>query len=211
MHEVEIKARLESPERTERLLAAVADFSFRCIKTDRYWSIGKKTIRTRLERIGGTETVLITHKLKRYSGAIETNRELEFELPAAALPVFTAMLEGCGFICTAEKQKDTKVFIPHADIFAAGLLDGAERISAELSVIEPIGSFLEIEILYPDANANADTDTASGERHLRNARLIFDTLLAAVEVPQDAIEPRPYNELLAHERRAEAGPSFMTL
>ena len=209
MHEVEIKARLESPERTERLLAAVADFSFRCIKTDRYWSIGKKTIRTRLERIGDTETVLITHKLKRYSGAIETNRELEFELPAAALPVFTAMLEGCGFICTAEKQKDTKVFIPHADIFAAGLLDGAERISAELSVIEPIGSFLEIEILYPDANA--DTDTASGERHLRNARLIFDTLLAAVEVPQDAIEPRPYNELLAHERRAETGHSFMTL
>ena len=209
MHEVEIKARLESPERTERLLAAVADFSFRCIKTDRYWSIGKKTIRTRLERIGDTETVLITHKLKRYSGAIETNRELEFELPAAALPVFTAMLEGCGFICTAEKQKDTKVFIPHADIFAAGLLDGAERVSAELSVIEPIGSFLEIEILYPDANA--DTDTASGERHLRNARLIFDTLLAAVEVPQDAIEPRPYNELLAHERRAEAGYSFMTL
>lgn len=209
MHEVEIKARLESPERTERLLAAVADFSFRCIKTDRYWSIGKKTIRTRLERIGDTETVLITHKLKRYSGAIETNRELEFELPAATLPVFTAMLEGCGFICTAEKQKDTKVFIPHADIFAAGLLDGAERISAELSVIEPIGSFLEIEILYPDANA--DTDTASGERHLRNARLIFDTLLAAVEVPQDAIEPRPYNELLAHERRAEAGHSFMTL
>lgn len=209
MHEVEIKARLESPERTERLLSAVADFSFRCIKTDRYWSIGKKTIRTRLERIGDTETVLITHKLKRYSGAIETNRELEFELPAAALPVFTAMLEGCGFICTAEKQKDTKVFIPHADIFAAGLLDGAERISAELSVIEPIGSFLEIEILYPDANA--DTDTASGERHLRNARLIFDTLLAAVEVPQDAIEPRPYNELLAHERRAEAGHSFMTL
>lgn len=202
MYEVEIKAHLVSPEQIEQRLSALADFSFHCIKTDRYWSIGKKTIRTRLEQIGSKETVLITHKLKRYIGAIETNHELEFELPTATFPIFTAMLEGCGFICTAEKQKDTKVFIPHTTLFAAGILDGAKHISAEISTIAPLGSFLEIEILYADIGA----DTAAGEHNLHNARLIFDTLFTALDIPREAIEPRPYNELLAHERRTMNTP-----
>ena len=199
MYEVEIKAHLASPEQIEQRLSALADFSFRCIKTDQYWSIGKKTIRTRIEQNGSKETVLITHKLKQYAGAIETNRELEFELPATALPSFTAMLESCGFICTANKQKDTKVFIPHTTLFAAEILYGAKHISAELSVIEPIGSFLEIEILYADVG----DDTAAGEHNLRNARLIFDTIFTALDIPREAIEARPYNELLAHERRTQ--------
>ena len=53
--------------------------------------------------------------------------------------------------------------------------------------------FLEIEVLYPDEGS----DTAAYERHIRNAQVIFDTLLTALEIPQSAIEVRPYNELLA--------------
>ena len=45
MHEIELKAHLEHPEKTEALLSRIADFSFRCIKTDLYWALGEKTVR----------------------------------------------------------------------------------------------------------------------------------------------------------------------
>ena len=192
MHEIELKAHLEHPKKTEALLSRIADFSLRCTKTDRYWTLGEKTVRVRRELIGTKETVFITHKQKTYTDTIETNRELEFELAAAAVPVFTEMLESLGMICTAEKQKDTKVFVPHSSLFPADILEDTYSISAELSFIHPIGHFLEIEVLYSDEGS----DTAASERHIRNAKVIFDTLLAALEVPQSAIEIRPYNELL---------------
>lgn len=192
MHEIELKAHLEHPEKTEALLSRIADFSFRCIKTDLYWALGEKTVRVRRELIADKETVWVTHKQKHYVDMIETNRELEFELSAAAVPVFVEMLESLGMIFTIEKQKDTKVFIPHSSLFPADILEDACSLSAELSTIQPIGYFLEIEVLYPDENS----DTAASERHIRNARVIFDTLLAALEIPQSAIEVRPYDELL---------------
>ena len=193
MHEIELKAHLEHPDKTEALLSRIADFSLRCTKTDRYWSLGEKTVRVRRELIGDKETVFVTHKQKTYTGTIETNRELEFELAAASVPVFTEMLESLGMTCTAEKQKETKVFVPHSSLFSADILEGTRSVSAELSFIHPIGYFLEIEVLYPDEGS----DTAAYERHIRNAQVIFDTLLTALEIPQSAIEVRPYNELLA--------------
>ena len=193
MHEIELKAHLEHPEKTEVLLSRIADFSFRCIKTDRYWALGEKTIRVRHELIADKETIWVTHKQKQYAGTIETNRELEFELASASVPVFTEMLESLGMRRTTEKQKDTKVFIPHSSLFSADILEDARSVSAELSAIHPLGYFLEIEVLYSDENS----DTAASERHIRNARVIFDTLLTALEIPQSAIEVRPYSELLA--------------
>lgn len=193
MHEIELKAHLEHPQKTEALLSRIADFSLRCTKTDRYWTLGEKTIRIRRELIGDKETVFITHKQKHYTDTIETNRELEFELAAVSVPVFTEMLKSLGMTCTAEKQKETKVFVPYTDLFPAGILEGTCSVSVELSTIHQIGHFLEIEVLSPDEGS----DTAAYEQHIRNAQVIFDTLLTALEIPQSAIEVRPYNELLA--------------
>jgi len=198
MHEIELKAHLDAPEQTERLLSLFADFSFRCIKKDRYWTLGEKSIRIRQELTDDQEKFLITHKLKNRTGAIEINRELEFELATSAVPAFTAMLESFGFIRTAEKRKDTKVFMPHPALFKADTLCGRESVSVELSVIEPIGAFLEIEVLYADEGAAPDDE-------LRNAQSVFDTLLTVLEIPQSAIEPRPYNELLAGCRKPFTG------
>ena len=193
MHEIELKAHLEHPKKTEALLSRIADFSLRCTKTDRYWTLGEKTIRIRRELIGDKETVFITHKQKHYTDTIETNRELEFELAAVSVPVFTEMLKSLGMTCTAEKQKETKVFVPYTDLFPAGILEGTCSVSVELSTIPPIGHFLELEVLSPDEGS----DTAAYEQHIRNAQVSFDTLLTALEIPQSAIEVRPYNELLA--------------
>ena len=192
MHEIELKAHLMHPEKTEALLSRIADFSFRCIKTDRYWTLGKKTVRVRRELIADKEMVFVTHKQKHYTGTIETNRELEFELAAASVPVFTEMIESLGMILTVEKRKDTKIFTPHSSLFSTDILKDTRSVSAELSFIHPIGHFLEIEVLYPDEGS----DTAASERHIRNAQIIFDTLLTALEIPQSAIEIRPYSELL---------------
>ena len=191
MHEIELKAHLEQPEKAETLLSRIADFSLHCVKADRYWTLGEKTIRVRHERIANKETVFVTHKQKHYAGTIETNCELEFELAATSVPVFIAMLESLGMMCTTEKQKDTKIFTPHTDLFSAETLEDAHSISVELSLINPIGHFLEIEVLYPDEDSDA-----AAERHIHNARIIFDTLLVALEIPQSAIEVRPYSELL---------------
>ncbi|AIW90086.1 MULTISPECIES: adenylate cyclase [unclassified Treponema] len=193
MHEIELKAHLEHPEKTEALLSRIADFSLRCTKTDRYWTLGEKTVRVRRELIRDKETVFVTHKQKHYTDTIETNRELEFELAAVSVPVFTEMLESLGMTCTTKKQKETKVFVPHSNLFSADILEDTRSVSAELSFIHPIGYFLEIEVLYPDEGS----DTAAYERHIRNAQIIFDTLLDALAVPQSAIEIRPYDKLLA--------------
>ena len=193
MHEIELKAHLEHPEKIEALLSLIADYSFRCIKVDRYWTLGEKAIRIRHEYRADKETVLVTNKQKAYIGTIETNRELEFELTAASVPVFTEILESLGMICTAEKQKETKVFVPRPDMFPAGILEDTRSVSAELSLVHPIGYFLEIEVLYTDEGS----DTAASERHIRNAQIIFDTLLVALEVPQSAIEIRPYTDLIS--------------
>jgi len=193
MHEIELKAHLEHPEKIEALLSLIADYSFRCIKVDRYWTLGEKAIRIRHEYRADKETVLVTHKQKAYIGTIETNRELEFELTAASVPVFTEILESLGMICTAEKQKETKVFVPRPDMFPAGILEDTRSVSAELSLVHPIGYFLEIEVLYTDEGS----DTAASERHIRNAQIIFDTLLVALGVPQSAIEIRPYTDLIS--------------
>lgn len=191
MHEIELKARLLQPGQTEMRLSRFADFAFHCKKSDQYWRFGGKTLRIRHEHKADGEKVLITHKQKHYTGMLETNNELEFELAPSFVPVFTAMLESIGFIRSAEKQKDTKVFIPHTDLFTAELLTDVQTLSAELSVIHPIGTFLEIEVLYAD-----EEDETQRNVHIRNAQRIFDTLLAVLEIPQSAIETRPYNELL---------------
>ena len=193
MHEIELKAHLEHPEKIEALLSLIADYSFRCVKVDRYWTLGEKAIRIRHEYRADKETVLVTHKQKAYIGTIETNRELEFELTAASVPVFTEMLESLGMICTAEKQKETKVFVPRPDMFPAGILEDTRSVSAELSLVHPIGYFLEIEVLYTDEGS----DTAASERHIRNAQINFDTLLVALGLPQSAIEIRPYTDLIS--------------
>lgn len=192
MHEIEIKTRLDHPEATEQRLLRFADFSSFCVKNDQYWTIGDKTIRIRQETVNKHTAIFITQKIKQFSGALESNQELEFELPAAALPVFTAILENTGFVLTAQKLKKTKRFLPHKQLFEQELTKDIQVFSAEISEIEPLGTFLEIEVLYAEHRQEA-AKTAS---RLRNAHTIIDKVLSLLDIPHSAIEVRPYNELL---------------
>lgn len=192
MHEIEIKAHIPNIHDMEVHVSRIADFARHCVKDDSYWTCGKKTLRLRRECTAGTEKVLVTHKSRQYINGMETNRELECELKAGSLAACTEMLEGLGMRCTSTKHKDTRVFFPHQSMFADGALEGVVSVSIELSHVPPIGDFLEIEVLYPDAGSNSTLL----KKHIGNAQMIFDTLLTALNIPQTAIEVRPYQKLL---------------
>ncbi len=214
MYEIELKAHLASPAETERRLARYADFSSEYLKKDSYWNICGKTLRLREEANSATGDIkiFVTNKMKSYRNEIEVNKELEFELPYHALDVFTEMLGNLGFVCGIKKQKRTKVFLPHPGLFT-NLLHNVQYFSVELSEIPPLGSFLEIELLYPDyvseggmsafgeigVGTRADTGNSLKAHavYLKNAEKILYAMLDILNIPHDAVEPRPYAELLA--------------
>lgn len=192
MHEIEAKAWIEHPEKTERLLRRLTGSPVHCMKIDEYWTIGEKTLRMREETINGKATVLITQKVKTITDTLESNRELECELPVTSAPVFRSILKNTGFIRSAQKEKNTKVFTPFRELFEPALLTDDPHITVELSLIPPLGSFLEIEVLYRDS----DQDIFEERQRLLNAQQIINTVLLVLNVPMEAIETRPYNELL---------------
>ncbi len=192
MHEIEAKAWIENPEKTERLLRRLTGSPVHCMKNDEYWTIGGKTIRIREETIDGKTTVLITQKVKTIAETLENNQELECELPVTSAPVFRAILKNTGFIRTAQKEKNTKIFTPFRDFFEPALLADDPHITVELSFIPPLGSFLEIEVLYQDSVQ----DIFEERQRILNAQQIVNMVLRVLNIPMEAIEARPYNELL---------------
>ncbi len=201
MYEIELKAHVQNPQTVEKRLGQCADFASECVKKDTYWRINGKPLRIREEQQlpSGTSAVYITNKIRTYHNAIEVNKELEFELPEKALADFSAMLENIGFTCFLKKEKHTKVFIPHRKHFDASLLTDMHSFSIELSTVPPLGSFLEIELLYPDDSPSADTQSENNYRTIciNRAEKILHTMLGILNIEDAAIEKRCYAELLA--------------
>lgn len=127
----------------------------------------------------------VTYKRKEVQGGIEVNDEREFKIDDAA--AFEALLVDLDFAPFIEKHKTTKSFY---------LKDGdGTELTIELSLVRDLGWFVEIEIL-------ADSpDAAETER----ARATLLKTLARCGVPESAIEPRYYTEMLADTRERQ-GP-----
>ncbi|MGP1595223.1 MAG: adenylate cyclase [Treponema sp.] len=193
MREIELKAWVKKPEHTFDSILHYADFIYRCTKSDSYWQINGKTLRIREEETPGTQVtpILITQKIKKIDAGIEINKELEFELPAHSLPVFIEILKNTGFKKTVVKEKATSVFRPHTALFAQELLQDMHSVTIELSLVKPIGWFLELEVLYDETKVTMPEETLQ-----RHARALLRRLLDFIGIEQSAIEPRPYSELL---------------
>ncbi|MGP1577022.1 MAG: adenylate cyclase [Treponema sp.] len=193
MREIELKAWVEKPEYTFDRILQYADCVYRCKKSDSYWQINGKTIRIREEENPDKQEcpISVTQKIKKIDDKVEINKELEFELPAAALPVFIEILKNTGFEKTAVKEKTTTVFRPHAGLFSQELLQDIRSVTIELSLVKPIGWFLELEVLYDEGSVSMP------EESLQNhARALLCRLLDYSGIEQSAIEPLPYSELL---------------
>jgi adenylate cyclase class 2 len=128
---------------------------------------------------------VITYKRKEVRLGIEVNDEREFTIDDAA--AFEALLTDLDFAPFIEKHKTTKSFYMKDA--------GGTELTIELSLVRDLGWFVEIEIL-----ANSP-DAAETER----ARATLMRTLGRCGIPESAIEPRYYTEMLAATRECQ-GP-----
>ena len=199
--EIELKAWVDDRQAVERRIGELADLTADFEKEDSYWiplepaggrgAIPVSGVRVRRETVrardGATESfTLVTYKTKEVRGGIEVNDEKEFMLKAApdgtqsgdgggtAVKAFEELLERLGLAPGRHKKK-----------WGRSWKYGG--ITVELSDVERLGCFLELEILTGD----------SGGETVERARKSLLGLLALIGIKEDRIETRYYNEMLA--------------
>jgi adenylate cyclase class 2 len=199
-YEIELKARVEQCEELSARLSMVSQFEFEYVKEDDYWfptdvfssvgngevnSLPKSGVRIRKEKridAQGDENffVLVTYKTKEIRDGIEINNENEFTLAAApgasietAIANFEELL-GKLYLQRGYSKKKQGASYKH------------ENITVELSLLEHLGWFLELEII---------AETNDGET-LDRARKSLLAFLATTGISEDKIETKYYSELL---------------
>jgi predicted adenylyl cyclase CyaB len=210
MVEIELKARINDPEEVKKRLSGLGTYDCAYEKDDAYWFIretperrGGKSV-PRREAGGGplpslppsglrvrreintaqdggiSKFNLITYKIRKLRAGIEINDEQEFEVSNGE--VFEDLLRRLGLAPGIRKNKRGwawRLDIPPAD--------GPDtEIRAELSEVKPLGWFLELEILAPEKD----------EKIIDRCRERLFLFLEKLEIPREALETRPYTEML---------------
>ncbi|MFO8064651.1 MAG: class IV adenylate cyclase [Spirochaetota bacterium] len=170
MYEVELKAWVSDVEPVRRTLERSCTFQRRFDKRDRYFTApeGAPPQQFRLRRDG--EHLVCTYKQKAVTEGVETNLEREFEVSDEE--AFVGLVERIGCTALVNKHKQGSLYRYHG-------------LNVELSYVEGLGTFLEIEKLVADD----DAERARADREVREAlsRLGGEAL---------HIEARPYTQLL---------------
>ena len=136
---------------------------------------GTRATRLRVRAEAG-ETV-VTYKRKELQGDIEVNDEREFSIGDRA--AFETLITDLGFKPFIKKEKKTKTFSYSAV--------GGTSVGIELSLVEGLGWFVELEILADNPD---EAETA-------RARDILRETLTKCDVDPSAIESRYYTDMLA--------------
>jgi adenylate cyclase class 2 len=184
--EIELKAWVNDYEAVKNRLSKCTEFECQYNKEDVYWfpikadSIFPKSgLRIRTEKIQDIQKkiILVTYKSKEMREKIEVNREHEFTVSGAddnaALEAFEGLLRAFGLAPGHTKKK-------------SGFSFRTGDITAELSLVEKLGWFLELEIIAEDAC----------EETVKNARKKLFALLKTTGVDESNIETRYYSEML---------------
>ena len=183
--EIELKAWADDPEGIRSRLSAAGEHLGSYVKDDEYWKdaagpggreLGSGVRIRRLSAPGEGARAVATFKRKEVRDGIEVNDEREFEVSDA--DAFAELLSRLGLAPWIRKRKTGD----------AWNLDG---ITAELSELAGLGTFVELEILAE----KDDPATVSA------ARSRLTAALAALGVPAERIETRYYTEMLAAARR----------
>ena len=183
--EVEIKAHINEPDRIYTKLCSLFTLKRNFSKKDEYWFQSSKNrtvnfpnsgIRLRTETFDDTrgthsKTFFITWKSKEIQEKTEVNRENELTISDA--DDFRKLLSLLGLEKTREKQKTGHLFVK-------------EDIKAELSDVEGLGFFIEIEIMAENPE----------EDHIKAAKKRLYECLKMLEIDEEAIETRFYSEML---------------
>ncbi|MDR0551075.1 MAG: CYTH domain-containing protein [Spirochaetaceae bacterium] len=187
--EVELKAWVDDVPKTEAALDEFTGYIYAYTKEDVYWRMDGKEVRVRQEcRVSnsGVETsrTLVTFKTKEVRDGIEVNEEHEFCVSAAeasgaanSKTEFEEFLKRTGFVPVLSKIKRGKCRQTNA---------GGYNVLIELSFVEQLGYFLELEIML-------ETESAAAVEAARAALL---NLLERAGIPASRIESRYYSEML---------------
>jgi adenylate cyclase class 2 len=184
--EIELKAWVDDRESVEKRIGGLAEFTADFEKEDVYWMpvsrgetgaglplsgvrVRSETVRARGE--AARNLVLVTYKTKEVRGGIEVNDEKEFAV--TGLPAFEELLRRLGLEAGVSKKKRGRSW-------------RYGGITVELSDVERLGCFVELEIM-------ANDDSAETVDAARAALLSF---LKLAGIAEDRIETRYYNEML---------------
>ncbi|MDR2602799.1 MAG: class IV adenylate cyclase [Spirochaetaceae bacterium] len=189
-YEIELKAWVDDVKQTEARLNKIARFLFSFQKEDVYWYCENKNafpsgVRLRNEKqILPEDSVknrlLITYKTKETRDGVEVNEEKEFRV-ADGPENFEEFMERSGFAPGFSKKKTGKSWCYDCKDFCGG-------VTAELTEIDGLGWFLEMEILSEDGS----------QKTVDLARAILIQLLDDCGVPPEKIESRYYSEMLVN-------------
>jgi predicted adenylyl cyclase CyaB len=184
--EIELKAWVDDIEGVKERAASFARYERAYDKRDVYWRLadaghGVKPFeaRVRKEREGDVSRVLVTYKAKETRDRVEVNVEKEFTVSDAA--PFEDMLAAAGFRAVFHKHKTGWAWR-----YTEDAPPQAPPVLIELSLVERVGWFAELEIL-------AERDDAETVARAR-ARLL--ACLARLGIGEDRIEARYYTEML---------------
>ncbi len=168
---IEVETKAWATERVEELRAELqrwAEYRGQFDKRDTYFCLPgeeQSLFRIRREEHGNT----VTYKQKQRSEGFEVNREHEFTVGDA--DEFIAFSGYLGYEVYIEKHKQ-------GELYAFG------DAGIELSHIEGLGWFVEIEILVED------------QSEVQAARRRLGEVLQKLDISEDKIESRYYNEML---------------
>jgi predicted adenylyl cyclase CyaB len=168
-YEIECKAWIDNPEEIRKKLREKYTFTGEYTKNDTYYHFpgGQETFRVREQ----PSTTIVTMKKKKREKGIEKNLEIEFSVSNAEN--FLRFIQE--FHCPVYVRKVKK-----SEVFTAG------ELTVELSRVETLGWFVEIEKLVSSAEEEAQS---AAEAEVRS-------VLRDLGVPEEKLEERYYTELL---------------
>lgn len=178
--EIELKAWVYDPEEVKARLMKLGTYLGSYTKDDEYWrdSAGQRELGSgvRIRRLSGSVAgerprALVTFKRKEVREGVEINDEEEFEV--SDVDTFAALLTRLGLSPWIRKRK----------VGEAWNLGG---ITAELSLLVGLGTFVELELLSEEADPGT----------IARSRTRLMEALSTLGVPEERIETRYYTELL---------------
>ncbi|WP_304224642.1 class IV adenylate cyclase [Gracilinema caldarium] len=180
--EIELKAWVNDPKQVKDIIETFAEPLGSYVKEDSYWlpladissdpreqKRGSLGSGVRIRQENGQ--VLVTLKRKEVQEGVEINDELEFSVSSAS--DFESFLQFLGFAPWIRKHKEGEAW-------------RWQNITIELSLVQNLGWFAELEILAE----SPDPQT------LEHARKSLLNCLEKIGIPETNIESRYYTELL---------------
>ncbi len=186
MKEIELKVHVQDKQKLIQKLNQIATYKGTVNKEDVYYKKQKTstysseaTIRLRTETFPEEQksaNFLLTYKQKEQKISkdgisFEVNEEQECKM--SSFEPLESFLKNSGFEIFVKKHKEVKDWT----------LNGA---TLELCNVEPLGDFLEIEIL----------SSKSDEKTLTECFKTLENILYLLEIPKDKIESRYYSEMI---------------